>query len=421
MVARAVPLVWACRSREESLNGPFMGQIWMRIRTSATQRHFGLSGLATTEALWLTYLMEQLIPEDERRFARHLALPEIGTRGQLRLAQSRVLVIGAGGLGSPASVYLAAAGVGTLGLVDSDTVELSNLHRQILHATPDIGRPKVRSAKDRLEQIYPRLNLETYQARLDEELAVRLVPRYDLVLDGSDNFPTRDLLNRVCVQFRRPLIYGSVSRFLGQCSVFAAENGPCYRCLYPTNPPPGAMPNCSESGVLGVLPGFIGTLQAAEAIKIITRIGRPLVGRLLTWNALEAQFSTFAVAPDPDCRICGQNRTKGEPPRMNPKTLSPAEFKRRKESGEPLELIDVREPFELAIANMGGVHIPLGQLPNRLNELNPETSYVVVCHHGMRSAHAAQFLCENGFRSVYNLAGGIDRWSVEIEPTIPRY
>jgi sulfur-carrier protein adenylyltransferase/sulfurtransferase len=371
---------------------------------------------------------------DERhRYSRHLQLPEVGLPGQLRLAQAKVLVVGAGGLGSPASLYLAAAGVGTLGLVDFDRVDLSNLQRQILHSTRDVGRAKTESARDRLSDLNPNLNLETWDSRLDIQLAHTLVPQYDVIVDGSDNLPTRYLLNDVAVRFNKPLVYGSVFRFEGQCSVFGLKGGPCYRCLYPVSPPPGAMPNCGEGGVLGILPGVIGTLQATEAIKLVTGIGESLQGRLITWNALTSTFSTFRINPDPDCPVCGLNvdpnwidgSTQGEICAMSvsqkPEELSPSDDKERKDRGEAIILIDVREPFEAKLASIGGSLIPLNELPKRLNELDRNASYVLICHHGMRSRNAAHFLAQNGFARVANLSGGIDRWSVEIDPSVPRY
>jgi sulfur-carrier protein adenylyltransferase/sulfurtransferase len=371
--------------------------------------------------------------EELQRYSRHLIMPEVTSEGQNRLKAARVLCIGAGGLGSPAALYLAAAGVGTLGIVDFDDVDLSNLQRQILHGTKDIGRGKLESARDRLHDINPQIEIELHKCRFSSENASQLVARYDVVVDGSDNFPTRYLSNDVCVFAHKPNVYGSVFRFEGQTTVFAPHlGGPCYRCLFPEPPPPESVPNCAQAGVLGVLPGIIGILQAIETLKLILGIGEPLVGRLLHFDALKVKFRELNLRRDPQCPVCGENptifspidyeqfcgvRDEGEIPEM-----SPHELKRRMDSGESFELIDVREPFEYEIARIDGAKlIPLGEITERLDELKREQPIVVHCHSGKRSAQAARLLQQRGFANVYNLAGGIDAWSDQIDPSVPKY
>jgi adenylyltransferase/sulfurtransferase len=375
----------------------------------------------------------QLSVEELQRYSRHLIMPEVTSEGQNRLKAARVLCIGAGGLGSPAALYLAAAGVGTIGIVDFDNVDLSNLQRQILHGTKDIGRGKLESASDRLHDINPQIEIELHKCRFSSENAAQLVSRYDAVVDGCDNFPTRYLSNDVCVFERKPNVYGSVFRFEGQTTVFAPHlGGPCYRCLFPEPPPPESVPNCAQAGVLGVLPGIIGMLQAIETMKLILGIGEPLVGRLLHFDALKVKFRELNLRRDPQCPVCGENptifspidyeqfcgvRDQGTIPEM-----SPHELKRRMDSGEPFELIDVREPFEYEIARIDGAKlIPLGEITERLDELSGEQPIVVHCHSGKRSAQAAQLLQQRGFANVYNLEGGIDAWSDQIDPNVPKY
>jgi sulfur-carrier protein adenylyltransferase/sulfurtransferase len=343
------------------------------------------------------------------------------------------LCVGAGGLGSPAALYLAAAGVGTIGIVDFDNVDLSNLQRQILHGTKDIGRGKLKSAKDRLHDINPHIEIELHECRFCSENASQLVTSYDVVVDGSDNFPTRYLSNDVCVFASKPNVYGSVFRFEGQTTVFAPHlSGPCYRCLFPEPPPPESVPNCAQAGVLGVLPGIIGMLQAIETLKLILGIGEPLVGRLLHFDALKVKFRELNLRRDPQCPVCGENptifspidyeqfcgvRDEGGIPEM-----SPRELKRKMDAREPFELIDVREPFEYEIARIDGAKlIPLGEITERLDELSSEQPIVVHCHSGKRSAQAARLLQQHGFTRVYNLEGGIDAWSDQVDPDVPKY
>jgi molybdopterin/thiamine biosynthesis adenylyltransferase/rhodanese-related sulfurtransferase len=375
----------------------------------------------------------QLNIDELQRYSRHLIMPEVTSEGQSRLKAARVLCIGAGGLGSPTALYLAAAGVGTIGIVDFDDVDLSNLQRQILHGTKDIGRGKLESARDRLHDINPQIELELHKCRFSSENAPQLVPRYDVIVDGSDNFPTRYLSNDVCVFARKPNVYGSVFRFEGQTTVFAPHlGGPCYRCLFPEPPPPESVPNCAQAGVLGVLPGIIGMLQAIETLKLILGIGEVLVGRLLHFDALKVKFRELNLRRDLHCPVCGENPTifapidyeqfcgvsdEGAIPGM-----SPHELKRRMDAGDPFELIDVREPFEYEIARIGGAKlIPLGEIAERLDELEPEQPIIVHCHSGKRSAQAVRLLQQRGFAKVYNLEGGIDAWSEQIDPNVPQY
>jgi adenylyltransferase/sulfurtransferase len=377
---------------------------------------------------------------DLSRYSRQLLLPEVSADGQRRIKAARVLCIGAGGLGSPAALYLAAAGIGTLGLVDADRVDASNLQRQILYGTEDVGEPKLEKARTRLEQLNPDVEIVLHDARLTSANATEIVADYDVVIDGSDNFPTRYLSNDVCVFAQKPNIYGSVFRFEGQASVFAPHlGGPCYRCLFPEPPPPGAAPSCAEAGVLGVLPGIIGLIQATEALKLIVGAGESLAGRLLHFDALKMKFREFNLRRDPQCPVCGDAPTIFEPidyeqfctgpaeadwfaaPESVP-TISVRELKAKMDNGEPLTLIDVREPFEYEIARIEGSRlIPLGDLETRISEL-PKTGVLVLqCHSGGRSEHAARILREAGFANAVNLEGGIDAWSVEVDPAVPRY
>jgi molybdopterin/thiamine biosynthesis adenylyltransferase/rhodanese-related sulfurtransferase len=375
----------------------------------------------------------QLSAEELSRYSRHLVLPQVGAAGQMRLKQSSVLIVGAGGLGSPASLYLAAAGVGRLGIVDSDTVELSNLQRQVLHATADIGKSKVRSAQVRLHQANPTIEIVPFETRLTSENALHILRSFDVVLDGSDNFPTRYLLNDACVFLQKPYVYGSIFRFEGQVSVFDPRRGPCYRCLFPQPPPPHMVPNCAEGGVLGVLPGIVGSLQAAEVLKLLLGIGEPLIGKLLFLDLLRAEVQTFTVRKDEKCPLCGTNRTVtrlldydefcGVKHRLDERfdEISPRQLYERLTRGDEIAIVDVREPYEYEIANIGGLLIPLRELPSKLELLDPAEEIVVVCHHGNRSGAAVEFLKKKGFTNVKNLVGGVDRWAREIDPQMPRY
>jgi molybdopterin/thiamine biosynthesis adenylyltransferase/rhodanese-related sulfurtransferase len=373
--------------------------------------------------------------EERRRYSRHVMLPEIGVAGQERLKGARVLCLGAGGLGSPAALYLAAAGVGTIGLVDDDRVALSNLHRQLLHGTKDIGRPKTESARERLRDVNPQIEVRLHACRFESANAEEILRDYDLIVDGTDNFVTRYLSNDVAVFARKPNVYGSIFRFDGQTTVFAPHlGGPCYRCLFPEPPPPGAVPSCAEAGVLGVLPGIVGTMQAAEALKLILGIGEPLIGRLVHFDALKMKFREFNLKRDPDCPVCGERPTitapidyetfcQGAPDLTRAVPQIPVrELERRMRSGEPFVLLDVREPFEFEMARIEGANlIPLGELPARWQELDREKEIFVFCHSGVRSERAAEFLRSAGFPKVANVAGGIDAWSEEIDPDVPRY
>ena len=355
---------------------------------------------------------------DPLRYARQISLPEFGEQGQARLAEGRVLIVGVGGLGSPAAMYLAAAGVGTIGLVDFDAVDETNLHRQIIYGTPDVGRPKLAAAAERLRSINPSVNLELHDGPFGADNALRLVDRYAIVIDGTDNFATRYLVNDACVMTKTPNVYGSIHRFEGQASVFATRGGPCYRCLHPDPPPAGLIPNCAEAGVLGVLPGIVGTVQATEAIKILTGIGEPLVGRLLLYDALRMRFRQIALPRDPDCPVCGDHRTIRElvaydqvcGPESSPTDLSVDQLRQWRDAGTPHTLVDVREPFEHAQSRIeGSVLIPLGALDDRLDELPRHMPVVVHCQSGGRSARAAELLRRHGF-VAHNLLGGIRAW-----------
>ena len=374
-----------------------------------------------------------LTREETTRYSRHLIMPEVTANGQRRLKAARVLCIGAGGLGSPAALYLAAAGVGTIGIVDFDDVDLSNLQRQILHGTKDVGRSKLESARDRLRDINPDIVSKLHQCRFSSENASEIVSEYDVVVDGSDNFATRYLSNDVCVFEKKPNVYGSVFRFEGQTTVFAPHlGGPCYRCLFPEPPPPESVPNCAQAGVLGVLPGIIGLLQAIEAIKLIVGIGEPLIGRLLHFDALKVKFRELNLRRDPHCPVCGDNPTIFSPidydqfcgvrdEKMVP-AISVNELKRKMDAREAFELVDVREPFEYEIARIDGAQlIPLGEIANRADELQRGQQIVVHCHSGTRSAQAVRLLQQRGFSNVYNLEGGIDAWSEQIDPSVPKY
>jgi len=386
-----------------------------------------------------TVAAPELTPEEIKRYSRHLIMPEVGVDGQRRLKAASVLCIGAGGLGSPAALYLAAAGVGRLGIVDFDAVDFSNLHRQILHGTPDVGRPKLQSARDRLTAINPEIDVQTYETTLTSKNALDLFRDYDVILDGTDNFPTRYLVNDACVLLGKPNAYGSIFRFEGQASVFAAPGGPCYRCLYPEPPPPGLVPSCAEGGVLGVLPGVIGTIQATEAIKLVLGIGQPLVGRLLLYDALTMRFRELKLRRDPACPVCGDHPTVralidydqfcGVAPASAPAPAIPEttvqDLKARLDRGDRVFVLDVREPNEFQICRIAGsTLIPLGELPKRLDELPTGADapdIVVHCKMGGRSAKAVRQLVDKGFTRVQNLKGGILAWIDQIDPTQPKY
>jgi molybdopterin/thiamine biosynthesis adenylyltransferase/rhodanese-related sulfurtransferase len=370
------------------------------------------------------------------RYSRHLIMPEVGLEGQQRLKAARVLCVGAGGLGSPLMLYLAAAGVGTLGLVDFDVVDYTNLQRQVIHSTPDVGRPKIESAAEKLRALNPYVTLLPFETRLGSDNALDIVRRFDVVVDGTDNFATRYLVNDACVLTGRPNVYGSVFRFEGQVSVFATREGPCYRCLYPEPPPPGLVPSCAEGGVLGILPGLIGLMQATEAVKLVLGSGEPLVGRLLLVDALGMRFRELAVRKSPDCPVCGPHPTvtalqdyqafcgvRGEdaPAEVQVPEIQVEELKRRLDAGEDLLLVDVREPHEYQICNLGGVLIPLSDLPRRVHELDSSREMVVHCRTGPRSARAVAFLRQAGFGKAKNLAGGVRAWAERIDPRMPRY
>ncbi|CAN5197845.1 molybdopterin-synthase adenylyltransferase MoeB [soil metagenome] len=377
-----------------------------------------------------------LSAQELARYGRHLSLAEIGAAGQARMKSARVLVVGAGGLGSPASMYLAAAGVGTIGLVDFDDVERSNLQRQILFGESDVGRRKLEAASDRLSGINPHVHLEPHDTRLSAQNAEGIVGEYDVVVDGTDNFATRYLVNDVCVHLGVPNVYGSVLRFEGQASVFATPDGPCYRCLFRDPPPPGLVPSCAEAGVMGVLPGIIGSIQAAEAIKLITGAGRPLAGRLLLLDALTMAFRSIEIRRDPGCPACGTREitvlrdydeycdgraVASKASDALPLELTPADLAARLERGDSVTLLDVREEVEWRIGHIpGALLVPLGEIPRSLGSIPADKDVVVYCHHGIRSRAATELLSAGGFRAV-NLAGGIDRWSREIDPSVPRY
>jgi adenylyltransferase/sulfurtransferase len=373
------------------------------------------------------------------RYRRHLTLPEIGLEGQQRLLDASVLLIGAGGLGCPTAQYLAAAGVGRLGLIDDDVVSASNLQRQILYSTADVGRPKVEVAKERLEALNPDVQIDALRLRLDSSNALALFGEYDVIVDGTDNFPTRYLTNDACVLLRKPNVHGSIFRFEGQASVFDASQGPCYRCLYPEPPPPGAVPSCAEGGVLGILPGTVALVQATETLKLLTGLGVSLVGRLLHYDALDMEWREFKMKRDPECPICGDTPTItalidyegfcGMPAREGTAEgelvqTRAADLARRREAGEAIFLLDVRGEDERETATIEGSHwIPLDELEARIGEMVPAKggSIVVHCHHGGRSEKAARLLLDRGFSGVENLDGGIESWSLTVDPAVPRY
>jgi molybdopterin/thiamine biosynthesis adenylyltransferase/rhodanese-related sulfurtransferase len=379
----------------------------------------------------------KLSREEIQRYSRHLIMPEVGMEGQLKLKRARVLTIGTGGLGAPLGLYLAAAGVGYLGLVDFDVVDSSNLQRQVTFTTADVGKPKSEAAKARLSALNPAIDIVSYETRLTSENALELFRDYDIIVDGTDNFPTRFLVNDASVLLGKPNVYGSIFRFEGQATVFGYPGGPCYRCLYPEPPPPGLVPSCAEGGVLGVLPGIVGSIQAMETIKLILGAGEPLVGRLLLFDALAMRFRELKLKRNPDCPMCGDHRTitklidyeefcgiRGEEaPAMTDgiPEITATELKRRQDRGEKLFILDVREPHEYQICNLNGKLIPLGELPRRVNELDSSVEMVVHCRSGKRSADAIHFLQTAGFKKLWNLKGGVLAWADEVDPRMPKY
>jgi len=387
--------------------------------------------------------LPELTNDELGRYSRHLILPEVGMEGQQRLKAAKVLCVGTGGLGSPLALYLAAAGIGTLGLVDFDTVDSSNLQRQIIHSTKDIGRKKIDSAQEKLNALNPALNVVKHDTMLTSANALEIFAQYDIVADGTDNFQTRYLVNDACVLLNKPKAYGSIFRFEGQASVFATEEGPCYRCLYPEPPPPGLVPSCAEGGVLGILPGIVGVIQATEVIKLILGKGEPLIGRLLLVDALTMRFRELKLRKNPDCPVCGVNPTvtqlidynqfcgiapepaqaaqvKNGIPQISVKELK-QRLDKKETNNDNFLLLDVREPYEFQIAQIGGKLIPQNDVPNRLSELNPEQEILVHCRSGARSQKIAELLKANGFQKVSNVAGGILAWSDEIDPKIQKY
>ncbi len=379
----------------------------------------------------------QLSKDEILRYSRHLIMPEVGMDGQLKLKQAKVLCVGAGGLGSPLALYLAAAGVGRLGIVDFDVVDFTNLQRQVIHDTNDVGRPKLASARETLHDINPHVEVVAHETRLTSENALDILKDYDVIADGTDNFPTRYLVNDACVLLSKPNVYGSIFRFEGQAAVFYAKEGPCYRCLYPEPPPPGLVPSCAEGGVLGVLPGIIGSIQALETIKLIVGKGRPLVGRLILFDALSLKFRELKLRKNPDCPICGAHPTitklidyeefcgiRGEEhvaPTKVPE-ITALEVKKWMDERKPFVLIDVREPHEFQICRIpGSTLVPLGDVPKRMNELNSADEIVVHCRSGQRSAQAVQLLMKAGFRKIHNLKGGVLAWAEQVDPSMPKY
>lgn len=387
--------------------------------------------------------MSTTLSKDEiLRYSRHLIMPEVGMEGQLKLKEAKVLLVGTGGLGAPMALYLTAAGVGTIGLVDFDVVDYTNLQRQVIHGTSDVGKPKIDSAIETMKDINPFVNVIRHEVAITSENAKEIVKDYDLVADGTDNFPTRYLINDVCVLLNKPNVYGSIFRFEGQATIFAAEGGPCYRCLYPEPPPPGLVPSCAEGGVLGILPGVVGLIQATEVVKLILGKGETLVGRLMLYDALNMKFRELKLRKSDECPICGPNRTIHElidyhqfcgVPQPGTAAAEPeagvteneievTALKARFDRGEKVNLVDVREPHEFQIARIpGSTLIPLGDLPKRVNELNPADEVVVHCKSGMRSAKAADFLRQAGFKRVLNVKGGILAWSDKVDPSVPKY
>ncbi len=379
----------------------------------------------------------QLSKQEVLRYSRHLIMPEVGMEGQLKLKKAKVLLIGAGGLGAPLGLYLAAAGVGRLGLVDFDVVDFTNLQRQVTYGTSDVGTAKLTAARARLSDLNPDIQIDGYETKLTSDNALEIFREYDIIVDGTDNFPTRYLVNDACVLLGKPNVYGSIFRFEGQATVFAYNGGPCYRCLYPEPPPPGLVPSCAEGGVLGVLPGIIGAIQANETVKLILGKGTPLVGRLLLFDALNLKFRELKLRKNPDCPACGEHRTltrlidynefcgiRGEEtqPTVQVPEIEPTELKRWYDTGKDFFVLDVREPHEYQICKLPDSHlIPLGELPRRVHELDSSVEIVAHCRSGQRSAQAVEFLRKAGFRKVWNLKGGILGWSDKVDPSVPKY
>jgi len=383
--------------------------------------------------------------DEIKRYSRHLIMPEVGMKGQKKLKSASVLVVGAGGLGSPLGMYLAAAGVGHIGLVDYDVVDSTNLQRQVIHGTRDIGRPKIESAKDRLLDINPNVRIDIFKELLCSENAMDILGAYDLVVDGTDNFPTRYLLNDACVFMGKPYIFGGIFRFDGQVSVFCTKEGPCYRCLFDTPPPPGSVPSCAEGGVLGILPGTIGTIQATEAIKIILGLETPLIGRLLVYNAIKMDFHFVNIRKNPDCQVCGEKPTIRElidyeefcrmpahdhsvwakgTDSSEELSVTPGQLKQRLEDGERVFLLDVREPHELEISQIRevvSINIPHYEVLERMNELDTSQEIVVFCRFGLQSLKVVRELQKHGFKKLHNLDGGINRWALDVDPSLPLY
>jgi len=374
--------------------------------------------------------------EEVLRYSRHLIMPEVGMEGQLKLKAAKVLCIGAGGLGSPLAMYLAAAGVGTLGIVDFDVVDFTNLQRQIIHSTGDVGRKKLDSAEESIRGINPFVEVRKFETRLSSENALSIFRDFDIVVDGTDNFPTRYLVNDACVLSGKPNVYGSIFRFEGQASVLATKEGPCYRCWYPEPPPPGLVPSCAEGGVLGILPGLVGVIQATETVKLILGKGEPLIGRVLLVDAFGMKFRQLKLKKNPDCPVCGAHPTitklidyqqfcgiRGEeaPVTNQVPEIQPEELKQRLDAGEDIFILDVREPHEFQICNLNGYLIPLGDLPKRVHELDSSREIVAHCRSGVRSAKAVAFLRQAGFQKVKNLVGGVLAWSDRVDPKLPKY
>jgi adenylyltransferase/sulfurtransferase len=375
--------------------------------------------------------------EEILRYSRHLIMPEVGMEGQLKLKNASVLLVGAGGLGAPLGLYLAAAGIGRIGMVDFDVVDFTNLQRQVIHGTKDVGRRKLDSAFDKMADINPNVKLEKHEVAITSDNALDIIRNYDYVVDGTDNFPTRYLINDACVLLKKPNVYGSIFRFEGQCTIFAYPGGPCYRCLYPEPPPPGLVPSCAEGGVLGILPGIIGLMQATETVKLILGAGEPLVGRLVLYDALAMRFRELKLRRNPECPVCGDHPTlhklidyqefcgvpHQEPaPVANLGEIEPTEVKQKIDRGDKFTLIDVREPHEYQICKIpSSILIPLGDLPKRLNELDKDAEIVAHCKSGVRSGKATNLLRENGFKNVRNMKGGILAWSDKVDPSVPKY
>ena len=381
---------------------------------------------------------EVTLSKDEiLRYSRHLIMPEVGMEGQLKLKRASVLLVGTGGLGAPLAMYLTAAGIGRIGLVDFDVVDYTNLQRQVIHGTKDVGRPKIDSAIETMRDINPFVTLDRHETALTSENALEIIKDYDLVVDGTDNFPTRYLVNDACVLLNKPNVYGSIFRFEGQATVFAVEGGPCYRCLYPEPPPPGLVPSCAEGGVLGILPGVIGLIQATEAVKLILCVGTSLVGRLMLYDALNMKFRELKLRKNPECPICGDHRTitklidyqefcgiprHAPEPVVDLSEVDPVTVKAKFDAGDKFTLIDVRETHEYQICRIPGSRlIPLGDLPNQLSTLDPGADYIMQCKSGMRSGKATDFLRQAGFKNVRNMKGGILAWSDKVDPSVPKY